>query len=68
MKNIFNKKLSLHMFNYIHLSTLICESLRIEKPPRKVLPFVYSISILDNPVLDGLKPLNNSVMAEYKVV
>ena len=56
------------MFNYIHLSTLICESLRIEKPPRKVLPFVYSISILDNPVLDGLKPLNNSVMAEYEVV
>ena len=56
------------MFNYIHLSTLICESLRIEKPPSKVLPFVYSISILDNPVLDGLKPINSSVMAEYEVV
>ena len=68
MKNILNKKLSLHMFNYIHLSTLICESLRIEKSPRKVLLFVYGISILDNPVLDGLKPINNSVMAEYEVV
>ena len=56
------------MLNYIHLSTLICESLRIEKSPRKVLLFVYGISILDNPVLDRLKPINNSVMAEYEVV